>query len=432
MRKLIVLLLVLAIAVPFTFTQVAAQDGEEFDCFTDETVTITYYGDPVGGHPEAEMAAIEAFREVCPNINVARINGSPDTTEVLGIFLQMFEAESGDIDVIRVDVINPGVLAPHLLDLSPYYNEDELSIYLPALITNDTVNGRLVAMPLRLGFGMLYYRTDLLEKYGYDGPPQTWDELEEMAQTIQDGERAEGNEEFWGYVWQGNSYEGLTCNALEWQISASGNNFVSPEGVVQVTDDATIAMFERAAGWVGTISPPGVTGYAEEDARGMWHAGNAAFMRNWPYAYSSSFESDAIGDVFDVTGLPMGEAGRGGATLGGWHMAVSAYSEHPEAAAAFVKFFVSYDQQKAYAIATSSPPGVAGLYADADVQAAMPFLSPEVVEGAVARPSNGTGEKYNAASTLYFTAVHSILTGEEDAATAMELLELDLMELLEG
>jgi trehalose/maltose transport system substrate-binding protein len=253
-----------------------------------------------------------------------------------------------------------------------------------------------------------------------------------MAQTIQDGERAEGNEDFWGYVWQGNSYEGLTCNALEWQISASGQNFVSPEGEVQVTDEATLAIFERAAGWVGTISPPGVTGYAEEDARGMWHAGNAAFMRNWPYAYSTSLADDSmVADVFDVAPLPAGAAGRGGATLGGWGMAASAYSEHPEAAVAFVKFFTSYDETKAYAIATSSPPGIVELYADAEVQAAMPFLSPEIVAGAVPRPSVGTGEQYNAASTLYFSAVHSILTGEEDAATSMELLELDLMALLE-
>jgi trehalose/maltose transport system substrate-binding protein len=430
MRKLIVLLLVLVMVMPAA--NAVAQDEMAFDCLTDDTVTITYYGDPAGGHPAAEAEIISRFSEVCPNITVARINGSPDTTEVLGLFLQMFEAESGDIDVIRVDVVYPGQLAEHLLDLSPYYSEEELAMYLPALIDNDTVDGRLVAMPLRLGFGMLYYRTDLLEKYGYDGPPATWDELEEMAQTIQDGERAEGNEDFWGYVWQGNSYEGLTCDALEWQISASGKNFVSPEGQVQVTDEATIAMFERAAGWVGTISPPGVTGYGEEDARGIWHAGNAAFMRNWPYAYSTSLEDDsAVADVFDVAPLPMGAAGRSGATLGGWHMGVSAYSEHPEAAAAFAKFFISYDQQKFYAIATSSPPGIADLYADPDVQAAMPFLSPEVVEGTVARPSNGAGAKYNEASTLYFTAVHSILTGEEDAATAMELLDLDLTELLE-
>ncbi len=429
MRKFIVFLLVLTIALPVTTVMAQGPVEPVIDCGTEE-VTITYYGDPAGSHPEAEEAAIERFKEVCPNITVERINGSPDTTEVLGVYLQMFEAQSSDLDVIRVDVIYPGALAEHLLDLSPYFTEEELAMYLPGLILNDTVDGRLVAMPLRLGFGLLYYRTDLLEKYGYDAPPATWDELTEMAQVIQDGERAEGNDDLWGFVWQGNSYEGLTCNALEWQVSNGGGYIVNAEGEVEVNTEGAIAAFERAASWVGTISPPGITTYAEEDARGVWHAGNAAFMRNWPYAYSTSVESEAVAGKFDVAPLPMGDAGINATTLGGWHMGVSRYSENPDAAVAFVKFFLSYDEQKHYALATTSPPGIGALYEDPDIQELMPFASLDVVAGVTPRPSYGVGDKYNEVSTLYFTAVHSILTGEEDADVAVELLELDLQQLL--
>jgi trehalose/maltose transport system substrate-binding protein len=430
MRKLFVVLLVLVIAVPLG-SSVVAQDGDEVFCGTDENVTITYIGDPVGGHPDAEKAAIERFEAACPNITVERIDGAANVQELLASYLQAFEAESADLDVIRVDVIWPGQLAEHLLDLREYVPDEQYNAYLPALVTNDTVDGRLVAVPLRIGFGMLYYRTDLIEKYGYDGPPETWPELEEMAQTIQAGERDEGNADFWGFVWQGNAYEGLTCNALEWQVSAGGGSIVSPDGEIQVNNEATLNAFERAASWVGTISPPGVTTYQEEDARAVWHAGNAAFMRNWPYAYSASLESEAIADVFDVAPLPKGAGDRSAATLGGWHIGVSRYSDNPDAAAAFAVFFTSYDEQKEYAIATSSPPGIADLYADPDIQEAMPFSSPEVVEGTTARPSTATAEQYNATSTLYFETVHSILTGEQDAQTALELLELDLMELLE-
>ncbi len=430
MRKLFVLLLILAFVIPSY--GVLAQDGEGqmIDCGTDEEVTITYYGDPAGGHPDAERAAIERFEEHCPNITVERIDGSANVQDVLATYLQAFEAESSDFDVIRVDVIMPGQLAENLIDLTPYVSEEQLAEYLPALIQNDTVDGRLVALPLRIGFGMLYYRTDLLEKYGYDGPPTTWDELEEMAQTIQDGERAEGNPDFWGYVWQGNAYEGLTCNALEWQVSEGAGNFISPEGEVQVNNEAALRAFERAANWVGTISPPGVTGYQEEDARAVWHAGNAAFMRNWPYAYSASQDSEAVAEVFAVAALPQGGGERSAATLGGWHMGVSRFSEHPEAAAAFVTYFTSTESQKAYAIATTSPPAMSDLYADPDIQEAMPFASPEVVAGTEARPSSATKAQYNAVSTLYFNAVHSILTGEEDAEVALELLELDMEALL--
>jgi len=428
MRKLLLLSLVSLLILSASALTTAQDDDMSFDCGTDEEVTINYFGDPVGSHPEAETATIERFMELCPNITVELNTGAASVTDLLGFYLQAFEAESSDLDVIRVDVIWPGQLAEHLIDLSGIAPQEHIDAQLPALIANNTIDGELVALPLRIGFGMLYYRADLLEKYEFEAPPATWEELEAMAATIQEGERAEGNDEFWGFVWQGNAYEGLTTNALEWHVSETGDNFLTADGEILTNNEAAIAAYERAASWVDTISPPGVVSYAEEDARGVWHAGNAAFMRNWPYAYVTSTESEDI-PAFGVAPLPAGEAGIGAAALGGWHIGVSRYSDHPEAAAAFAIYMTSVENQKFYSIDTSSPPAALELYDDPDIQEAMPFASPDVVEITTARPSNFARAQYNAVSTLYFEAVHSILTGEEDADVAMELLELDLEDL---
>ncbi len=428
MRKLLLLSLVSLLILSASALTTAQDDDMSFDCGTDEEVTINYFGDPVGSHPEAEAATIERFMELCPNITVELNTGAASVTDLLGFYLQAFEAESSDLDVIRVDVIWPGQLAEHLIDLSGIAPQEHIDAQLPALIANNTIDGELVALPLRIGFGMLYYRADLLEKYEFEAPPATWEELEAMAATIQEGERAEGNDEFWGFVWQGNAYEGLTTNALEWHVSETGDNFLTADGEILTNNEAAIAAYERAASWVDTISPPGVVSYAEEDARGVWHAGNAAFMRNWPYAYVTSTESEDI-PAFGVAPLPAGEAGIGAAALGGWHIGVSRYSDHPEAAAAFAIYMTSVENQKFYSIDTSSPPAALELYDDPDIQEAMPFASPDVVEITTARPSNFARAQYNAVSTLYFEAVHSILTGEEDADVAMELLELDLEDL---
>ena len=430
MRKLLVLVLVTMLVVPAAVI-VAQDDMMEFDCGTDEEASISFFGDPVGTHGEAEAATIERFEELCPNITVEYAQGSASVTDLLATYLTAFEAESSDIDVIRVDVIWPGQLADHLLDMSEYVSQEHVDAQLPALINNDTVDGRLVALPLRIGFGMLYYRPDLLEKYGYEAAPATWEELTEMATTIQEGERGEGNDEFWGYVWQGNSYEGLTCDALEWHVSATGENFLTSEGEINTINEDAIAMYEMAASWVGTISPPGVVSYQEEDARAVWHSGNAAFMRNWPYAYTTSVDSEDIPE-FAVAPLPAGASGAGASTLGGWHIGVSRYSDNPDAAAAFARYFTSVENQKYYALQTTSPPAAVELYDDPEIQEAMPFASTSIVEITTARPSNFSKDQYNAVSTLYFEAVHSILTGEEDADVAMELLELDLMNLLDA
>ena len=229
-------------------------------------------------------------------------------------------------------------------------------------------------------------------------------------------------------MWQGNAYEGLTCDALEWVKSAGGGQIIEPDGTISINNQAAIDIVDQAAGWVGTISPPGVTAYAEEDARGVWQAGNAAFMRNWPYAYSLGQADDSeIKDLFDVSALPGATAGETAATLGGWQLAVSKYSEHPEEAAKLALFMTSPEEQKTRAIEGSYNPTIPALYEDADVLAAAPFFGSllDVFTGAVARPSTVTAPDYAATSSSFFTAVHSVLTGDRSAADAFAVLELD-------
>jgi len=434
MIKRLSILLIVAAMIVAVLPAVNAQDDDmmmSIDCFTEEEVSVRVGFDTVGTQRTLMEEAAASFMEACPNIEIVPVDLPESATDRLGLYLQFFEAQSSDIDVIPMDVIWPGILAEHLVDLSPYVG-DAIDSHFPAIVENNTIDGSLVGIPWYTDAGLLYYRTDLLEKYGYDAPPATWTELEEMAATIQEGERAE-NEEFWGFVWQGNAYEGLTCDALEWQYSSSDTTVVSPDGEIQVTDPAWISMLDMAAGWVGTISPEGVTTYQEEDARNVWQSGNAAFMRNWPYAFSlGNAEDSPIAGLFDATVLPQGDAGQSAATLGGWQLAVSQYSESVDAAAAVAVYFASESEQKRRAIAGAYNPTIGDLYQDEEVLEAVPIFGSlfDVFTSAVARPSTVTATQYNEVSTLYFNAVHSVLTGENDAETAMTLLELDLQDLL--
>lgn len=398
-----------------------------------QSIAVVLGADGPSNQWEDEAAAV--FSELS-GIEVQVIRGDQSATDRLATYLQQLSAGSADVDVYMIDVIWPGIMAEFAHDLGPAM-EGEIDQFFPAIVENNTVEGRLVGVPWYTDAGLLYYRTDLLEKYGFDGPPTTWAELEEMSNTIQEGERAEGNPDFWGYVWQGNAYEGLTCDALEWQVSFGGGTIVEPDGTISVNNPQTVAALEMARGWVGTISPEGVTTYQEEESRGVWQAGNAAFMRNWPYAYAlGQAEDSPIAGQFDVTVLPQGEGpdARNAATLGGWQLMVSDFSDSKEAAEEFVKFLTSPEIMESHAVYFSRLPTRPALYEDPEVLEANEFfgrLLPVFSGGAVARPSTVSADLYNDVSIAYFTNVNQVLTGALDAQTAVEQIEAELQDLLQ-
>ncbi len=397
----------------------------------DEEISLTVAGGAVGQEKELTIKAAEMYMERNPNVTVEVLETPDLANDRLGLYLQFLEAESSEVDVYQIDVIWPGDLAEHFIDFYDYGAEEVVDDHFQAIVENNTTtDGRLVAMPWFTDAGLLYYRTDLLEKYDRE-VPETWDELEETARYIMEEERAAGNEDFYGYVWQGDAYEGLTCDALEWVYSNGGGQIVSPDQKITINNDKAIEIIDQAAGWVGDISPTGVTGMGEEDARSMWEAGNALFMRNWPYAYTlANQEGKPTDGNTGVAPLPAGDSGKSAATLGGWNLGVSKYSENPEEAAKLAMFLAGEEVQKLRAVEGSFNPTIKSLYEDEDVLEAVPFFGSlyDVFTNAVARPSTATAPQYNQVSELFFQSVHSVLTGESNAQEAIEYLELDLMD----
>lgn len=347
------------------------------------------------------------------------------TTDILALFRQMFAAKSTDLDVINVDVVWPGVIKDHLLDLKPYSKGVEKE-HFPAIVANNTVDGKLLAMPWFTDAGLLFYRKDLVEKYKQKAPT-TWEELAATAKVIQDGERAAGNKDFQGFVFQAKAYEGLTCDAVEWIHSYGGGNIVNDKGEITVNNPKAVQALKTAASWVGTIAPQGVLNYAEEEARGVFQNGNAAFMRNWPYAWSLGNAKDSkISGKIGVSALPKGGAdGQNAATLGGWQLAVSKYSKNPEAAASLVMYMTSAEVQKMRAIKGSYNPTIAALYKDKDVLDANPFFGSlySVFTSAVPRPATATGAKYPEVSAAFWNATSDVLSGKATAEDSLKKLE---------
>jgi trehalose/maltose transport system substrate-binding protein len=393
--------------------------------------TISISCSALGTEYELCKSGAEAWAKKTGN-EVQFVSTPNSATDRLALYLQMMAAQSPDIDVFQIDVIWPGLLASHLLDLTPYVQPDVKAQHFLAVIDNDTVDGHLVAMPWFIDAGLLYYRKDLLVRYGA-GVPDQWTDLAATAQKIQDAERKGGDQRMWGFVFQGRAYEGLTVDALEWIASNDGGTIVDASGKITVNNPKAAAALDLAASWVGKIAPEGVLTYGEEEARGVFQSGDAVFMRNWPYAWALANAPDSsIRGKVGVAPLPKGGPdGKHAAGLGGQQLAVSKYSAHPELAADLVLYLTSPAEQKRRAIKGSFNPTIVSLYKDPDVLQANPFMAQldGIFANMVARPARVTGNKYNRVSTQFFTAVHAALSHQGDAAANLARLEKALNEI---
>jgi trehalose/maltose transport system substrate-binding protein len=361
--------------------------------------------------------------------NTVKIVSTPNSaTERLALYQQLLAAGASDVDVFQIDVVWTGLLGSHLQDLTAKA-QGAIGDHLPTMVETSRVGGKLMAMPWFADAGLLYYRQDLLDKYKRP-VPQTWSDLTETARLVQEGERKEGRGDFWGFVWQGRAYEGLTTNAVEWVSSHNGGAIVDEKGEITIDNPRAAEALKVAAGWVGTITPEGVLNYTEEESRGVFQAGNAVFMRNWPYAWALAQGADStIKDKVGIAPLPKGgQDGRHAGTLGGQLLAVSKYSKNADEATDLVMYLTGPEEQKRRAIQGSFNPTIVSLYGDSDIARANPFIGDlvDVFANAVARPATVTGDNYNKVSTEFFNTVHQVLSKRAEPAQALSRLDRDL------
>jgi trehalose/maltose transport system substrate-binding protein len=391
--------------------------------------TVSVACGSVGAEYDFCKSGAEAWAKKTGN-QVRVVSVPKDSNEQLALYQQLLSQKSGEIDVLRIDIIWPGLLAPNLVDLGKAVPKDVISQHFPAIIQANTVDGKLVGLPAFTDAGILYYRKDLLEKY-QQKVPTTWQELTQTAKVVMDGERKAGNSNMWGYVFQGRAYEGLTVNALEWIDSFGGGQIVDAQGKVTVSNPKAVEALKLASSWIKTIAPEGVLNYAEEEARGAFQSGNAVFMRNWPYAWALSQSPDsAVKGKVGVTALPKGgPEGKPTGALGGWQWAVNQYSKNTKAAIDLAMYLSSPAEQKRAAMEISLNPTIPSLYKDPEILAKNPFIAEllPTFEHAVARPSRQTGARYTQVSTAFWNSVHDALSGraqpEESLASVEKVLQ---------
>jgi trehalose/maltose transport system substrate-binding protein len=403
-----------------------------------QPVTLTFLDPESQGVPGDHRMISDVLEEFTRETGI-RVNDLPtpeDNGSKLDLAMDLLRSGATSPDVYGVDTIWAGTMGKYLIDLQPYFAA-EIPSQDRDLIEGYMVQGKLVAMPYNPNVEVLVYRTDLLAEYGYKTPPRTWDELEKMAVRIQARERAKGKKDFWGFVWSGSvaaESEALIGEGLEWQAAEGGGHIIEPDGRVSVNNPDVVRAWERAAHWVGWISPPSVISYTTTDAENkFWVSGLAAFQLEWALTYEVGVLDKPFRDKIGVTSLPAGKSARVG-ELGAYSLGISSTSAHRAEAVQLVRFLI---RKQAESRAAPHLERASRKVEYFEVPLVMSKIYPwwckpgeSAGSTGVLRPSTVAGSNYEAVSKAYSHALHRVLTRESTAPAAVAALESQLVRIM--
>jgi multiple sugar transport system substrate-binding protein len=386
----------------------------------------------VGGAP-AELAFWEEIVRDFATDTGARVEllrRPADTEQQRQGLIIALKAGMSDPDVFLMDVAWLGLFTASNW-LAPLQQVDRSAFFAQVLNLVDMHDGQLMALPVYLDAGLLYYRKDLLERFAIAQPPETWQELVEQATSVQK-EMRKSDADFYGFVWQGRQYEGLIPNFQEFAGAQGGfvvNN--NTRIVLDQPQNRTALRFMHELIWKYKISPPFTyTEMQEEETRLLFQTGSALFARNWPYAWAlhQSQESPVRGKI-GVALPPAPHGGERTSALGGWHIGVSAFSDAKPLAMAFVQYVCSYPVQKRMVLRLGWNPGRRDLYTDAEILQQAPHLQvlQQALRIATPRP---VLPYYPQISVIAQRRINGVLARRSDAASALYEAEREIAALL--
>ncbi len=358
-----------------------------------------------------------------------------------------FTAAAADIDVIGADVVWTAEFAHKgwVRDLSGvFFDAYDPDDFLEAALNAAFYRFKVWGVPWYTDAGMLFYRKDLLQQSGIAGPPATWDELERAARQVMQktGTR-------YGIVFQGAEYEGGTADAMEfiWNAGgrvltgnisvagAFGQSVIDPNVITADSPDSARGLDVARRLVAGGLAPPEVADFRELDSLQVFLAGEAVFMRNWPYVFGvlpASAETGVTAAQVGVARLPV-VAGqeRHYSCLGGWNLMINALSTRSkrEAAWTFIQYVVDPARQKQRALGGGFLPALRRLYDDPEILDTVPViaLGKDAIADTRGRP---VSPYYSQMSPRIAAAFNRVLRGEATGAQAVRTLQRELQTIL--
>jgi multiple sugar transport system substrate-binding protein len=380
----------------------------------------------VGGQqrPDIVRSLFREYEAANPGVKVSLEVGGASSDLHQKYLNMVLTARDTTLDAFLIDIIRPAQFAAAgwAEPLNAYLGadlENVMSRYLPAYRAANTIDGKVIALPALADSLFLYYRKDLLDKYG-EQPPATWPELARIAKKIQAGEK---NPDLQGLSFQGKAVEGAVCTFLLPYWSQGG----------EIIRDGRLS-FDRAkaeaglAMWLAMVkegvAKKNAAEISTDDTRKEFQAGRVVFGVAWGYAWNhfqKGTDTKVAGKVGVVT-LPAMPGGESVSCMGGWNWAVSAFSRQKPAAVALVRWLSSPYVAKQLAIRGSFHPAFTSVYEDPEVLAAVPWFKDAlpVVASARARPVTPV---YKQVSDALRINTNTVIAGVKTPAQALDEIE---------
>jgi len=371
--------------------------------------------------PDVMRKIADEYEKRTPGVKVSvEVGGA--TSEAQQQYLNtVLTSRDSALDVVLIDVIRPAqwAAAGWAEPLDAYLGADRQKVmaqYMKAYADANVVNGKVISLPYFADAQFLYYRKDLLEKYKRP-VPRTWDDLMETAQIVTQGEK---NGNLRGFETAGAPIEGTVCTYLV-PLWGEGSELTTKDGKLNLNNEAARMPFQL----MGRLKQSGVMSsnigeIATDRIRINMQAGNLLFGQTWGYVWNR-LQGDADSQVkgkIGVAVLPSSKGGKSATCIGGWQLAVSAFSKNKPEAVKFVRYLSSPEVSKMQALAASHLPVFPSVYRDKDVIAANPwfeFAGP-IVETAKTRPVT---PRYQEVSDTIRSNMNAYLSGTKTTDVAL-------------
>ena len=373
--------------------------------------------------PDLMRKLFDQYQAQNPGVMIEIETGGA-TSELQRQYLStVLNAKDTAIDIYMIDIVNPAQYfnAGWLEPLDSYVGGPKaLQPYLPVYSQANLVNGKVAAMPAFADAMFMYYRKDLLDKYGIK-EPKTWDELVDSAKKVLD---AENNPNLQGLSIQGAPIEGAVCTFLlpYWSL---GKQFNDAAGKLTLDKDTAVKGLDM---WLSAVDKGVMKKNIAEVTTPItvneFKAGQVVFAINWGFAwdvFKDAPDSQVKGKV-GVMPLPAMAGGKSATCVGGWQWAVSAFSKNKQAAADLVKYMSTPQASTFLAVEGSLLPVFQNVYTDKTVLEKAPWFkdAANVIIAGQARPISS---QYGQVSDVVRTNTNAALARTKSPAEAVSDIE---------